>query len=289
MVQPSTHALPEVLAFYKELPFNYHESAGAQANMIRARDSVAIYYPVLLPFLQAGSTVLELGCGAGWLSLSLRLHHRCEVTGIDFNPVVVGRAREMAKLLRQTVKFEVADLFLYEPKEPVDLGISLGVLHHTGDCKVAVERICNRFVSPKGHVFIGLYHEPGRRPFLNHFEHMKKNGSSEEAMFAEYRRLHSELKDEVLARSWFRDQVLHPHETQHTLAEMMPVLNDCGMELCATSINGFKPIANVSDVLSLEDAFRLEGERALARGEYYPGFFVFLARRKKSPQLGGVI
>jgi SAM-dependent methyltransferase len=247
--------------------------------MIRARDSVAAY-PVLLPLLRDGLKVLEVGCGAGWLSLSLRLHHRCEVVGIDFNPVVIERAREMAKLLRQPVVFEVADLFGYEPKTIADLVVSLGVLHHTGNCKKAVERLCTRFAKPYGHVFIGLYHEPGRRPFLAHFERMKRNGVSEDGMFAEYRRLHSQLKDDVFARSWFRDQVLHPHETQHTLAEMMPILQDCGMELLSTSINRFKPIASVPEVLAMEDSFRAESERALANGEYYPGFFVFLARRK---------
>jgi len=59
--------------------------------MIRARDAVEAY-PVLLPLLRPGLTVLEVGCGAGWFALSLRLHHRCQVLGIDFNPVAVARA-----------------------------------------------------------------------------------------------------------------------------------------------------------------------------------------------------
>ena len=276
--QSKTHALPAVLEFYKDLPFNYHQSAATQANMIRARDAVGAY-PALLPLLGLGTSVLEVGCGAGWFSLSLRLHHRCEVTGIDFKSVVVEQAREMATLLRQPVKFDVADLFVYEVEKQVDIAVSLGVLHHTGNCKKAVERLCTHFVRPGGYVFIGLYHEPGRRAFLDHFERMKVTGKSEQEMFAEYRRLHLQLRDEIFARSWFRDQVLHPHEAQHTLAEMIPVLDDCGMELVSTSINDFKPFDSLAAVLALEETFRAESHTALARGEYYLGLSCFLARK----------
>ena len=274
-----TAANPQVLEFYKSLPFNYHGSASAQANMIRARDAVEAY-PVLLPLLRPGLTVLEVGCGAGWFALSLRLHHRCQVLGIDFNPVAVARATEMAQLLRQDVRFEVADLFAFDLPQPVELVVSLGVLHHTNDCHWALERICNRFVRPGGHVFIGLYHAHGRRCFLDHFAQMKARRVSEEAMFAEYRRLHAQLQDDVFARSWFRDQVLHPHETQHTLAELWPLLDRWGMELCATSINRFQPMSSREALIEAEQKLEGDAAEALRRGEYFPGFFVFLARKR---------
>ena len=49
--------------------------------MIRARYAVEAY-PVLLPLLRPELAVLEVGCGAGWFALSLRLHHRCRVVAI---------------------------------------------------------------------------------------------------------------------------------------------------------------------------------------------------------------
>lgn len=267
-----------VLAFYRDLPFNYHGSAGTQANMIRARDAVEAY-PILLPYLKPGVRVLEVGCGAGWLALSICLHHRCEVTAIDFNPVAVARATEMAQLLRQTVRFEVADLFTYEPAQPADVVISLGVLHHTDDCLLAVERCCRDFVRPGGHVFIGLYHKFGRRPFLDHFARMTAAGRTEDELLAEYRRLHASLKDDVFARSWFRDQVQHPHETQHTLAEMTPVFDRCGMKLLSTSINDFGPPPARADLAQLEQGYEDVAKAALKRGEYFPGFFLFLLEK----------
>lgn len=272
-------ANPQVLEFYRQLPFNYHESAARQANMVRGKDSVQAY-PALLPLLRPGLDAIEVGCGAGWFSLSLALHHRCRVRAIDFNPVVVERAREMARLLKQDVAFEVADLFTWQPASPAALVCSIGVLHHTDNCIAAVERCCREFCAPGGHVFIGLYHLHGRRPFLDHFARLQAEGVPEEALFAEYRRLHPQLTDETFARSWFRDQVLHPHETQHTLREMLPVLERQGMDLVATSINGFRPITDLPAILAREERMAEDGEAALAKGEYYPGFFVFLARKR---------
>ena len=72
------------------------------------------------------------------------------------------------------------------------------------------------------------------------FSEMRKRGASEEAMLTRYKELHSGLHDDTLLLSWFRDQVLHPHETQHTLEEMVPVIMDAGMKLVSTSINRFR-------------------------------------------------
>jgi SAM-dependent methyltransferase len=273
-----TFANPEVLRFYRDLPFNYHSSAASQANMIRANDSVAAY-PALLPLLRPGLDVFEVGCGAGWFSLSLRIHHRCRVSAIDFNPVVVERARELTRMLKQDARFEVADLFLHRLEAKADLVVSLGVLHHTDNCLRAIERLCTEFTKPEGHVFIGLYHRHGRRPFLDHFEAMKRAGASVEVMFAEYRRLHASLTDDTFAESWFRDQVLHPKETQHTLAEVAEVFTRCGVELVSTSINGFQSLEDPQSLFETEARLARQGEVALAAGEYYPGFFVVLGRK----------
>ena len=67
-------------------------------------------------------------------------------------------------------------------------------------------------------LFIGLYHKYSREPFLNHFK--KIEHLSEKEKFDEYKKLHK-IKDEKKLYSWFRDQVLHPHETQHTFEEML--------------------------------------------------------------------
>ena len=95
MTSTKTFANPSVLEFYKELPFNYSESVEQQAESVRVRDSV-LAYPVLADLLKPKTNVVEVGCGAGWLSNSIAYHYGSNVTAIDFNPVAVERAQAVA-------------------------------------------------------------------------------------------------------------------------------------------------------------------------------------------------
>src|SRR5262249_52277188 len=110
-------------------PFNFRESVASSAEAIRSQDPRRAY-PVLGPLLHTNARVLDVGCGAGWLANSISHHCGCPVTGIDFNPVAVERGMQVAKALSLSTEFRVADLFSYAPHEPVDLVVSLGVLHH---------------------------------------------------------------------------------------------------------------------------------------------------------------
>jgi 2-polyprenyl-3-methyl-5-hydroxy-6-metoxy-1,4-benzoquinol methylase len=271
-------ANPDVLGFYRELPFNYRQSVRDHARAIRHGDATESY-PILAPLLHQGTSVLDVGCGAGWFSLNAAYHHRCRVTGIDFNQVALERAREVAHALGVAVKFQTADLFQFESAISYDLVVSLGVLHHTNDCHMALRRLCARYVKPGGHVFVGLYHRHGRRPFLEHFRQLKAVGATEVDMLERYRRLHSTLTDETHLKSWFRDQVLHPHETQHTLRELFPVLEAAGMILISTSINGFARFDRVEELFAAEPNLEQVAAQRLTQNQYYPGFFVFLARK----------
>ena len=49
-------------------------------------------YPFEEDFFEVDS-VLELGCGAGWLSNSISYYYGAKVLGVDFNPIAI----EMAK------------------------------------------------------------------------------------------------------------------------------------------------------------------------------------------------
>lgn len=270
-----------VLAFYRVLPFNYRQSVAAHAREIKDRNAVPSY-PVLPPLLETpGMRVLEIGCGPGWLSNAIAYHYGCPVTGLDFNPVAVERAQAVAGELAVKSEFVVGDLFQWSPEAPFPLVISLGVLHHTDDCGGAARRLCADFTAPGGHVLIGLYHEPGRRPFLDHFAAMKAAGAGEDEMLERFRELDSHLKDETHLKSWFRDQVLHPHETRHTLKEMVAVIEDCGMSLVSTSINRFQPFDTLEDLYDQEHGYADIAADRLAAGTYFPGFFVFLARKAR--------
>lgn len=273
-----TFANLDVLAFYKELPFNYGGNVEEHADRIVAND-LTTAYPILVPLFRDKPRVLEVGCGVGWLSSSIAYHYGCDVRAIDFNPVVIERARTIAKHMRLPVKFTQADLFVYEPDEPVELVVSLGVLHHTNNCHEAIRR-CASFTRPGGHFLLGLYHTFGRRPFLKHFDEMKRIGKSEEDLLKEYGRLHNWMGDETHLYSWFRDQVLHPHETQHTLKEVVTLVQQYDLELVSTSINRFFVIDDIDAVYAEEASYETIGKKKLDSGQYFPGFFVALFKKR---------
>jgi len=271
-----------VLSFYRKLAFNQHSSVRNQIKQIKSHNPVA-NYEVLEPLLGNNVSVLEVGSGTGWLSNSMSYYYGADVQGIDFNADAVEFSQKVARKMRSTTRFEAANLFEFSPAQPVDLVVSLGVMHHTGDCMGALTRACSEFVAPGGHIFVGLYHLHGRKPFLDHFTDMANAGASEQAMLERYQELHSALTDKKQILSWFRDQVLHPHETQHTLAEVLPVLESAGCDLISTSINDFQPIkaaGGIDAVLNMESALAEVGEQRLAQNNYYPGFYLFLAKKR---------
>ncbi len=271
-----------VLDFYKELPFNYRQSASQHADGIRKNDMVRSYPGMAELFQPPGTRVLEVGCGVGGFSNSIANYYACEVTALDFNPVAVARAGEVAKELGLDVSFQVADLFEYTPPATFDVVVSLGVLHHTRDCLGAIRRVFKDFVKPGGHALIGLYHSYGRRPFLQHFEEMKTDGATEDEMLARFSAMESRIVDKTHMLSWFRDQVLHPHETQHSLEEMMPLIEECGMSLVSTSINRFQAISSLDALYAEEKTYQQRAEDYLKDGKYFPGFFVFLVSKPQA-------
>ena len=274
-----TFANPDVLNFYKILPFNARDSIKNEIERVRIMESGKLY-PPLPQILAREKTVLEVGCGVGWQSNSIAYLYRCPVTGIDFNPVAIERSVQVANALQLDTRFFTEDLFMYEPDQQFDIVISFGVLHHTNNCIAAVERVCEKFVGPGGYVVIGLYHKYGRQPFLSYFDTMKKRGATEEEMLSRFKQLHSSIDDETYLISWFRDQVLIPHETQHTLEEMIPVLERTKMKLISTSINHFQPIrGNLRKILEEEKEYQYLGEQRLRENKYFPGFFIFLAQK----------
>jgi SAM-dependent methyltransferase len=268
-----------VLEFYRTLPFNVAATPAALAARIRAANALEAY-PPLLQLVGPGRRTLDLGCGAGWLSNTMALHQRATVTGVDFNPVAIEFARTAARELGTGASFVCSDLFDYTSSMPFDIVVSIGVLHHTKDCQAAVRRAA-ALVRPRGFLFVGLYHAHGRRPFLDHFAQLARDGCDEDARYRRFAALFGDQSlDETHLRSWFRDQVLHPHETQHTLGEMLPILDSCGMMLMGASFDDYARPVDLPRLLAMEADLERIGRERLAAGRYYPGFFCFLAQRR---------
>lgn len=276
-----------VRSFYTDLPFNYHGTTEGAIEAIRT-PSIERTYPDLHEHLRRAAesgrdlSILEVGCGAGWFSHGLALHYGASVDAIDLTPAALERGREIGPLIgtQDRVRFRECNVFEFDSPKRFDLIVSIGVLHHTGDARGALEHVVP-YLAPGGHVYLGLYHEPGRRVFLEEMWRIARE-EGEDAAFERYRaldRVHSD--DETLARSWFRDQVLHPHETQHTLREVCGWLDDMKLELMKTSINRFEPFSDRELLFDLELEYEERSRKALFdENRYFPGFFTAFARRR---------
>jgi 2-polyprenyl-3-methyl-5-hydroxy-6-metoxy-1,4-benzoquinol methylase len=268
-----------VQEFYRILPFNFASSANEHVAEIKRQDSVRVY-PVLPPLLKRpGTLVTDVGCGVGAFACAIAYRYKCVVSAIDFNPVAITRAREIASALKAQIEFKVADLFEYRPEPLADVVISLGVLHHSKNCPAALRRLCLEYVRAGGWLLVGLYHRYGRQPFLDYFAEMKARGASETEMLERYTCLDRRLTNRTHLLSWFRDQVLHPHETQHTLEELSPLLAECGMTVRSTSINNFRRFVSIEELYEQEKTLLDVARARMAAGTYYPGFFVLLAQK----------
>ena len=261
----------QVLKFYKTLPFNIYGNINSAAEQIKKKDPVLLYPELKKIFSQFKKIkIIDFGCGGGWLVNSLSYHHKnkVEVTGVDFNPEVIKYVENIRSVLDLESKFYTSDLFAFDKKQKYDLVISLGVLHHTNNCSEAIKQIAT-YTNKKSFIFLGLYHKYGRKPFLDYFKEMKNK--NEKVKFEEYKKLHK-VKDEKQLYSWFKDQVLHPHETQHTFKEIVTIFKSINYKIVSTSIDRFKKIDNLHSLFEMEKKLEDYGAKKLEKKEYFPGF-----------------
>ena len=267
----------DVLKFYEELPFNIFGDLDEAEKQIKKFNPIDVY-PELKKNINFNQKlkVIDFGCGGGWFvnGLSYHLGENIDVTGVDFNPTAINYANKIKDGLSLNSNFILSDLFKFESVDKFDLIVSLGALHHTNNCKEAIRKILH-FGNNKAYLFLGLYHKYGRKPFLDFFENIKKE--SEESKFKKYKELHS-IKDDKKLYSWFRDQVLHPHETQHTFEEMIDLFEQTSYKIESTSINKFEKIDDLNSIIEKEKKLFNYAEEKLKKKEYFPGFFIITAK-----------
>jgi SAM-dependent methyltransferase len=283
-----------VEAFYEELPFNY-SSAEHGAELIRSRDQIEAY-PNVWRLLNGEQplTVLDAGCGTGWFANTVALYHRLPVTGIDLAVLAFWRAPKRVQYwVQDFVTFRHQNLLDASQLGTFNLVNSLGVLHHTYDLREALSCVAG-LVAEEGFLHLGLYHKYGREPFLDLFKrfraHAKAGSLVEEEAFTLFCEMNRVISDEQFMRSWFRDQVLHPWETLHTLEEVTGLLAVHGFELRSTSINRFQEIRDLPALFEEEKKYyEYSIERNVRQKIYFPGFFTVLAQRQGSckPQQRG--
>lgn len=106
------------------------------------------------PDLLKGKRILDVGCGTGRF-LAVAARYQCEVVGIDLSFAVDTAFQNLG--IKKNVHIIQADLFdLPFPEETFDLIFSIGVLHHTPNCREAFQRL-PRLLKHGGMIAIWVY------------------------------------------------------------------------------------------------------------------------------------
>lgn len=272
-----------VKAFYEETPFpNYDEDESVRSLISKSRRG--IYARLLGDQIPYNSRVLEVGCGTGQLTNFLGISCRTVVgTDLCLNSLRLAEAfRKKHELSR--VRFMQINLFRPSLKpEQFDVVLCNGVLHHTSDPYGGFQSIA-RLVKPGGHIVIGLYNTYGRL-LLDTRRMLFRMTGGRAKWIDPYLRTTRMSKDKQ--RAWFSDQYLHPHESKHTMGEVLNWYQQNGFDF-VNAVPKFRPWEPFDDTQKLfeptDPGSRFDRAVAQAKmiitGSQEGGFYIVIGRKR---------
>jgi carbamoyltransferase len=203
-----------VKAFYEEYPLPSYEGLEDFGELVN-RGQKNAYAQGLLDAIGYNKLILDCGCGAGQLTHFLSLNNN-SVLGVDLSISKLKLALEHKT--RNGVpragftQMNIFDLAIKD--EAFDVVISAGVLHHTKDARKAFDCIVRK-VRPGGVVIVGLSNRYARAPTWVRSKLIGALGMKIDPVCD--RKVRDPRKTEI----WAKDQSYNPHETGHSVDEVM--------------------------------------------------------------------
>lgn len=223
----------KVRSFYEENPFPSYEGLEDFGELV-TKGHANSFSKNLLDAVGYNKTVLECGCGTGQLSHYLQLNNN-HVLGIDMSLASLGLAVEHKNRNALTrAAFAQMNIFNLAIKDnSFDVVISHGVLHHTFDARRAFAQIVRK-LKPGGIIMVGLYNRPARLPTLIRSKLIGLLGPNIDFV------VRKRIRDKRKAAIWIADQYYNPHETWHSLDEVLEWFreNDIGYLNASPAILG---------------------------------------------------
>jgi SAM-dependent methyltransferase len=207
-----------VKAFYEETSFPTYDDLNSRGSLA-AEAGASVFARLLDEQIPPGAAVLEAGCGTGQMTNYLGMTWDRRVIGADLcmNSLRLGRGfRDRFGVAN--AEFVQMNLFRPPFADGVfDVVISNGVLHHTADPEAGFRALAAK-VRPGGHIVVGLYNWLARLPALWRRRAIELFGTR---MAALDRRLRGDALNSGRWQAWFRDQYQHPHESKHSMTEVL--------------------------------------------------------------------
>lgn len=272
-----------VNAFYESTPFPDYEGMES-INSLVAKAEKGGFANLLDHRIPHNINILEVGCGTGQLSNFLSYGQR-NVFGTDLS----HNSLQLAESFRQRNNLEHAGFYkmnLFKPcfKEgSFDLVICNGVLHHTGDPRSGFTRIAP-LVKKGGYILIGLYNKYGR--LTNDVRKVILKMFNGKLVNIDPRVRKAKLTGAKLA-AWIRDQYYNPHESRHTIGEVLHWIDAQGFEFVSSmpsaTGSGYEGSKNIFTKHARGNALtRLVVQLGLiAKTDNEGGFFIVIAQRKR--------
>jgi carbamoyltransferase len=271
-----------VKQFYEKTPFpNYEDIDTPRALLEKAREG--LFARLLNEQIPYDARVVEIGCGTGQLTNFLSIAHR-SVLGVDVCLNSLGLAHAF-KSRHGLDRASFAQMNLFRPAlkdEFFDVVVSNGVLHHTGDARVAFERI-GRLVRPGGHLVVGLYNSYSRSLHYARRSLFRWTGVTGRTLDPHFRDVGTERRRDA----WFQDQYCHPHETAHTIDEVLDWMDADGFDFVnsipkptvgatlAENEQLFEPRSRGTSISRVASQVA-----ALANGYREGGFFIMIGQKR---------
>ncbi len=270
--------------FYEESPFPNYEDIDNTGSLVNKAERT-FFANLLNKQVPFNIRTLEVGCGTGQMSNFLGIAQRY-VFGADLclNSLKLGQDFKRKNDLTNVGFYQMN---LFKPifkEESFPLVICNGVLHHTSDPYLGFQSI-SKLVKKGGYILIGLYNRYGR--LITDMRRIIFNISGNRFKSLDPR-LRKQDRGEAKRDSWFFDQYKHPHESKHTIGEVLRWFDETGFEFVhgipnPKAFHGFslnELIFKKAPKGNFLDHFVTQTQLAL-NGSKEGGFYIMIGKRKK--------
>ena len=222
-----------VKSFYEENPFPSYEGLEEFGELVN-KGFHNTFSSELLKAVGYNKTILECGCGTGQLSHFLQLNNN-HTLGIDMSLASLKLAIEH-KFRNGLARSSFAQMNIFNlaiKDDSFDIVISHGVLHHTFDARKAFSHLVKK-VKPGGIIMVGLYNYYARVPTWVRSKLIGLLGQNIDYV------VRNRITDVKKADIWIKDQYYNPHETWHSIDEVLDWFKENNIKFvnCSPAILG---------------------------------------------------